>query len=53
MAHRSAYRNVYNENLSRHLGDPADQMDSIIPDYARLVNSDRNGYFDPLNFLSA
>ncbi|MEC7923305.1 MAG: DUF1501 domain-containing protein, partial [Planctomycetota bacterium] len=53
VAHRSDYRNIYNEILSRHLGDPDNQMDSIIPDYANLVSSDRNGYFDPLNFISA
>ena len=53
VAHKTDYRNVYNEILSRHLGDPDEQMDSIIPNYDNLVSRDRNGYFDPLNFINA
>ena len=53
VAHKTDYRNIYNEILSRHLGDPDEQIGSIIPGYDNLVSRDRNGYFDPLNFINA
>jgi uncharacterized protein (DUF1501 family) len=52
LAHRTDYRAVYHEVLTRHLGDPLGRIDTIIPGYSGLVASDTSGYFTPLNFIA-
>jgi uncharacterized protein (DUF1501 family) len=53
VAHRTDYRNIYNEILSSHLGDPSGLMDDIIPGYSGLVANDTQGYFTPLGLVQA
>ena len=53
VAHRTDYRNIYNEILSTHLGDPSGLMDTIIPGYSGLVANDTQGYFTPIGLVQA
>ncbi len=52
VAHRTDFRAIYHEVLTRHLSDPDGAIDEIIPGYSGLVSADTSGYFTPLNFLS-
>ena len=52
VAHRTDFRNVYHEILTRHLGDPDSRIDDVLPGYANLLANDTAGYFAPLNFLA-
>ncbi len=51
LAHRTDYRAVYHEVLTRHLGDPANRMDLVIPGYSGYAAQDPNGYFKKLGIL--
>ncbi len=52
VAHRTDFRAVYHEIITRHLGDSANKIDSIIPDYSALEGADTQGYFSSLGFLA-
>ena len=52
VAHRTDFRAVYHEFITRHLGDPSARIDDVIPGYSQLAASDPNGYFQPLGYLS-
>ena len=51
VAHRTDFRSVYAEILTRHLGDPSGKLDAILPGYGALKAADTAGYFDSLGFL--
>ena len=53
VAHRTDYRAIYREILAGHLGDPENQMDTIIPGYSTLSTptNDPQGYFNPLGLI--
>jgi len=51
LSHRTDFRAVYNEMITRHLGDPSGQIDSVIPNFTALESANAGGYFTPLNFL--
>ena len=53
VAHRTDFRRVYFELLTRHMGDPENRIDAVIPGYSELEEADTNGYFAPLNLFSA
>ena len=52
VAHRTDFRNIYHEILTRHLGDPDGRIDEIIPNYSAVSATDPNGYFTPLGLIS-
>ncbi len=47
------YRAVYHEVLTKHLGDPDNRMDEIIPGYSELVANDTRGLFDSRGFVAS
>ncbi len=51
VAHRTDFRAVYHELLTRHLGDPDGKIDTVIPNYTGLAAKDTNGYFTPLGIF--
>jgi uncharacterized protein (DUF1501 family) len=52
VSHRTDFRAVYHEVITRHLGDPEERIDSIIPGYTELSGADPAGYLNPLGFLA-
>ncbi len=53
VAHRTDFRGVYHELLTRHMGDPDGKIDTVIPNYTDLAARDTNGYFTPLGIFNA
>ncbi len=53
VAHRTDFRTVYYELLTRHMGDPDGKIDTILPNYTQLTAQDTNGYFAPLNLFNS
>jgi uncharacterized protein (DUF1501 family) len=52
VAHRLDFRAAYAEVIRRHLGDPQNRLDQIIPGYSALEAANKNGYFTPAGFLA-
>ena len=52
LAHNTDFRNIYQEILTKHLGDPEGHIDTIIPDFSSLAAENTGGYFTPLDFLA-
>ena len=52
VAHRNDFRSVYRDLIVGHLGDPANKIDQIIPNYSDIASADTNGYFNSLGFLT-
>lgn len=53
LSHRTDFRAIYHEIITKHLGDPEGRVDEIIPNYTSLSTGDVDGYFTPLNFINA
>ena len=51
VAHRTDFRQIYAEIISRHLGDPDGRVDAIIPGYSALSKEFGSSTFAPLGFL--
>jgi uncharacterized protein (DUF1501 family) len=45
------FRAMYGEILTKHLGDPDSQLDTIIPGYSTLAADDPRGLFTERNFV--
>ena len=52
LSHRTDFRQVYAEIIQNHLGDPGNNIDTIIPNFSTLAAENQNGYFTPLNILA-
>jgi uncharacterized protein (DUF1501 family) len=52
VSHRTDFRAVYEEVITRHLGDPNGRIDTIIPGFTDLAQQNTNGYFTPLGFIA-
>ena len=52
VSHRTDFRAVYHEVITRHFGDPEGRIDTIIPGYTELSDADAAGYLEPLGFLA-
>ena len=53
LSHRTDFRAIYNEIITKHLGDPDGRIDEIIPGFTSLAAANSGGYFTPLNFINA